>query len=47
LITTQRTFREVEATAANYLAEYEIAVAQLENIIGNSPSPPSQTGSSK
>ncbi|MEO5717477.1 MAG: TolC family protein [Chthoniobacterales bacterium] len=49
LITAQRTFREVEANAANYLADYEIAVAELESIIGHSPSPPSpaEKGSSK
>ena len=48
-ITAQRTFREVEATGANYLAEYEIAVAELERIVGDSPSPPahSQKGPSK
>ena len=42
-ITAQRTFREVEATGANYLAQYEVAVAELESIVGNSPSPPAQS----
>ena len=49
LITAQRTFREVEAMAANYLAEYEIALAELDSIVGNSPSParPTKKGASK
>ncbi len=47
LITAQRTFREVEAMTANYLAEYEIALAELDSIVGNSPSASSQKGASK
>lgn len=39
LITAQRTFRDVEAATANSLAEYEIAVAELQSIVGGSPSP--------
>ena len=39
LITAQRTFRDVESAAANYLAEYEIAAAELQAIVGGSPSP--------
>ena len=42
LIITQRTLRDVESAAANYLAEYEIAVAELEAIIGASPSASAQ-----
>lgn len=42
LITAQRTFRDVESAAANYLAEYEIAVAELQAIVGGSPSPAQQ-----
>ncbi len=47
LITAQRSYREVEATAADYLAQYEIAVAELDAIVGNSIATPTSKDVSK
>jgi outer membrane protein TolC len=38
LITARRTLQDVESMALNRLAEYEVAIAELEAITGN-PSP--------
>lgn len=47
LITAQRSYREVEATAADYLAQYEIAVAELDAILGNPIATPTSKDVSK
>ena len=47
LITTRRTLQDAEATALNYLANYETAVSELDAIVGNSAAIPSRKDASK